>query len=51
MSAACDTVKNCAQTLSDSIQPADAPFAPSFEEQLAVCLEEKIPLISFTRFA
>jgi nitronate monooxygenase len=48
MLTACEAVRSCAQVLSKVVQPVEAPFAPIFEEQLAVCFEQCVPLISFT---
>lgn len=48
MQQACDAINDCASEIGISISPIAGPYAPSFDEQLAVLLEEKIPAASFT---
>jgi nitronate monooxygenase len=41
-------VAECCQELNFKISPPHAPYAPAFDEQMQVILDEKIPVLSFT---
>lgn len=45
---ACADVNLCCHDLHIKIEPPNAPYAPSFEEQIAVIIEEKVPIFSYT---
>lgn len=45
---ACDQIQQSCVELNINIKPIEAPYAPSFEEQINVILEEKVPVFSFT---
>ena len=45
---ACADIQNSCQELSIKIEPASPPYAPVFEEQMNVVIEENIPIMSFT---
>lgn len=44
----CHWVEQSCAELGTKINPVTAPFAPAFEEQMQVILEEKVPVFSFT---
>lgn len=48
MQRACEAINGCASEIGLSIAPVDGPYAPSFEEQLTVLIEERISAVSFT---
>jgi nitronate monooxygenase len=41
-------VSECCKELNFKVSPVHAPYTPSFDEQLQVLLDEKIPVFSFT---
>lgn len=45
---ACDAINQCARQLGADIKGIDGTYAPPFEEQIHVLLNEKIPVFSFT---
>lgn len=45
---ACADINFCCRELHITIEPPSAPYAPLFEEQVAVIIEEKVPVFSFT---
>ena len=45
---ACEDIQDSCQELSIKIEPVSPPYAPVFEEQLSVIIEENIPIVSFT---
>lgn len=48
MQKACDDIQNCCGELNIKIKSVAEPYAPSFEEQIYIVLEEKVPIFSFT---
>ncbi len=48
MRTACDAINQCALELNIETQPIEGPYAPSFENQIAMLLREKVPVVSFT---
>lgn len=48
MQVACDAINMCSSDLNAAVAPMPGPYAPSFEEQISVVLEEKVPVVSFT---
>lgn len=44
----CQLLENCCNELNIKIDPITSPYALSFEEQMSVVIEEKIPIFSFT---
>ncbi len=45
---ACHDIHACCTELNIKIDPVTEPYAPSFEEQINVLIEEKIPIFSYT---
>jgi len=45
---ACDDINQSCVELNITVKPASGPYAPSFEEQINVVIEEKVPAFSFT---
>ncbi|MDF1760487.1 MAG: nitronate monooxygenase [Coxiellaceae bacterium] len=48
MQTACQAINQCSQTLHHEVTPVQAPYATAFNDQVAVLLAEKIPVMSFT---
>src|SRR3990167_2628772 len=44
----CHWVEQSCSELNTKINPAMAPYAPAFDDQMSVILEEKVPVFSFT---
>ena len=45
---ACNDINQCCIELDIEIEPVKAPYAQSFEEQISILIEEKIPVFSYT---
>ena len=45
---ACDDIEQSCVDLNQKIKPVLAPYAQSFEEQIRIVFEEKVPVFSFT---
>lgn len=45
---ACDDINHCCIELNIAIKPVKAPYSQSFEEQIHLLIEEKIPVFSYT---
>lgn len=48
MQIACDDIQQCCIELNLEINPTPAPYAQSFEMQIQIVYEEKVPVFSFT---
>ena len=48
MAQACEIVQQSCQELGVQISSVEPPYAPQFEEQVQVIIEEKVPVFSFT---